>query len=619
MCEKQATSLSLIAAGVCVGSCLVGLAEVVIVNSRPPVVGLQEAVIVSAAAAAAVLFWSVLAGASIAALVLRFTPVRRWVTNARVAPGWAVALVLMSGGVLTHVVNATQYLRLYLAIHVALTIFGSIVAVAGATVLAIRWSKSGWFAKASSWGVVAVAAALVLPVALVVASPQRKANALEKTTPLAQILLLVRAVSPEPSDAVVNGTPPVRSLTPQPMQSVSGVAAKANVLLITFDAMRGDQLSPGRPDLELTNTEAMAREGTTFTTTYSPSCWTVPAMAGTLTSRYPSELVFDRVVVDRSLQFFLVSREDGLLENPFAKRAIPAPIRDRTPSLVGFLRQAGYQTLTVPSWEIYHPRAGITRDFEFYDDKPLRKNLEAGLSGKQDVELTAAALSLLQAAEPSRPIFLWLHYMEPHAPYRAHGDVRPEASDQERYASELQYVDTEAGKILDAFRTRGLLDNTIVIVHGDHGEEFGEHGGKFHASSVYEEQLRVAFVVRLPPRLHVPRGQKLDIPVSLLDLTPTLLDLLGIKRPEPLAGRSLVPSLQGHSLPPRPVVAECVRWGRQKRAVVDWPFKLIVDDTLATIQLYNLESDPKEQRPVVNDAVAKSLFDLLPPLGSSRR
>jgi len=227
--------------------------------------------------------------------------------------------------------------------------------------------------------------------------------------------------------------------------------------------------------------------------------------------------------------------------------------------------------------------------------------------------MTDRAEAWLDARDKSKPFLLWLHYMEPHSPYDARDEASKGASEDARYESELRYVDREIGRLLDGLRTRGGYDDTIVVLFGDHGEEFGEHGGRFHGTSVYEEQVRVPLCVRAPKRSGVVARADVETVVSLLDVAPTLLDVLGVASPAPMMGRSLRPALLGEPLETRPVFMECSRFGRSHSAVVEWPYKMIVDPSVRTTELYDLAQDPGERDNLLerDPAEARRLMSLL--------
>src|SRR5205814_5527591 len=107
-----------------------------------------------------------------------------------------------------------------------------------------------------------------------------------------------------------------------------------------------------------------------------------------------------------------------------------------------------------------------------------------------------------------------------------------------RYDGGIRSGDTIVGKLLAALRSRDLLDETVVIVTADHGEEFYDHGNWGHGHSVYNELLHVPLIVRYPARF--PRGVRVDSTVMTIDVMPTILELAGVRSAAPMAGQSLV-------------------------------------------------------------------------------
>jgi len=138
----------------------------------------------------------------------------------------------------------------------------------------------------------------------------------------------------------------------------------------------------------------------------------------------------------------------------------------------------------------------------------------------------------------------------------------------------------------------GIDDNALVIVTSDHGEELFDHGWCGHRHSLYQELIHVPLVIRLPGKAKA--GTVIDTPVSLIDLYPTILDLLHLEIPQKLSGMSLVPLIQGDKLPSRPLFLEVNNRGGEERAMVDYPWKIVLNLTKKSTALYNLESDPKE-------------------------
>src|SRR6185369_11796613 len=181
------------------------------------------------------------------------------------------------------------------------------------------------------------------------------------------------------------------------------------------------------------------------------------------------------------------------------------------------------------------------------------------------------------------------HFFEPHEPYERHEAFSFGGGDVDRYDSEIAYTDAAVGKLIAAVRKR--RPNTVIIVAADHGEEFDEHGGRYHGSTLYDEQLRIPLIISIPGiASHVVDG-----PVELLDIAPTLLNLLDIPVPVRMRGTDLgpwlgVPAAPSARLPPAFAEVE------DKRMVVAGTDKLLCDLHWGSCAYYDLAVDPREQR-----------------------
>jgi len=236
----------------------------------------------------------------------------------------------------------------------------------------------------------------------------------------------------------------------------------------------------------------------------------------------------------------------------------------------------------------------------------------------------------------SRPFFLWIHLMDPHGPYypaekaltelgeanmtagRARylnsfwnrGDLGPNRLrrhlDDIRllYDAGIRWVDMQLARLADTLRRFGRWDDTVFVFTADHGEEFLDHDGRFHApNKVTEELIRVPLLLRVPG---IKARELPEAPFSLLHLAPTLLDMLNLAAPEEFQGQSYVPFLEGENTWEKPVVVECVegctnpyrpemRIGPRLLAIRDARFKLVIHFSDKREELFDLQSDPGER------------------------
>ena len=378
------------------------------------------------------------------------------------------------------------------------------------------------------------------------------------------------------------------------------------ILLVTFDTLRADHCSAygyGRPTTP--TLERLARKGVLFETAYAPMATTTPSHATMLTGLLP--------------------REHGLVRNG---EALPPGQR----ILAEVLELAGYRTAAfVSSFALDH-RFGLARGFETYDDDfgpamVARTEPWEGHRVEQAFDRTAdktcrRALDWLGAqgylgppVPGRRPFFLWVHFFDPHDPYtppEAHAalfpPLGPKPSELDRqiahYDAEIHFADAELGRLLDELDHFGLLAQTMSIVAGDHGEGLMQHGHMGHGLMIYEEAVRVPLVVHWPRALPGPR--RVAGPVQLLDITPTVLDLLG--KPLDTLGhaRSLAPILRGRDSPDpaREVFLQRRRYETEtvgtvhvkgeKTAVRQGRWKYIEAPEEGTHELYDLAADPHE-------------------------
>ena len=155
-------------------------------------------------------------------------------------------------------------------------------------------------------------------------------------------------------------------------------------------------------------------------------------------------------------------------------------------------------------------------------------------------EVVDRAIAWLNARS-GKPFFLWVHVFDPHAPYDPPSPFR-EKYKERPYDGEVAYTDQQFGRLFDSLEKRSTPENTIVAVLADHGESLSEHGEFTHGVFLYDSTLRVPFLLAGPG---VPKNVRVKQQARTIDLAPTLLELIGVKRPQRVQGTSLTPSFCG--------------------------------------------------------------------------
>jgi hypothetical protein len=223
--------------------------------------------------------------------------------------------------------------------------------------------------------------------------------------------------------------------------------------------------------------------------------------------------------------------------------------------------------------------------------------------------------------------FLWLYYMEPHSiynpgkPFRPLPDgITPERENLLRtitfltlgdigsliltppdvqgllslYDGEIAEVDQLIGEVMEELENHGLTDRTLIVLLADHGEEFNDHGGFTHGGNLYQETIHVPLIFSGPPV--VEPGRVVETRVPLLDLLPTLADVVGAPIPNEARGRSLMPVLQGGTLEELPIYSEGLhRTPFDLQTVIHGHYKLVYSRYKQQVELYDLRNDPREQ------------------------
>jgi arylsulfatase A-like enzyme/Tfp pilus assembly protein PilF len=346
-----------------------------------------------------------------------------------------------------------------------------------------------------------------------------------------------------------------------------------NVLLVTLDTTRADRLGCyGYAPARTRHFDRLAAEGTRFETVVATAPITLPSHASILTGLYP----FEHGVRNNG-NFYLAPRFETLATR---------------------LKARGYRTGAFVSSFILDRRYGLDRGFDAYDDRMEGEYRQVvALQAERRGDRTALALGRWideRAKEPDARFFAWLHLYDPHEPYRPPHPFR-DLFPSDPYEGEIAFTDAIVASVLDRLQQAGLLDRTLVVVTGDHGESLGEHGETTHSMFVYEGAIRVPLIFWRPG--FVPSGRVVADPVRLVDVAPTILDLLGLPALQAPHARSLVPLLEGRSNgPPPPAYSETLlpkfymNWA-PLRSLRDGRYKLI---DAPRPELYDLVTDPGE-------------------------
>jgi arylsulfatase A-like enzyme len=402
---------------------------------------------------------------------------------------------------------------------------------------------------------------------------------------------------------------------------VASAAPQPNILLITIDTWRADHselIGQTGSSARTPNLVKLAAQGV-----YAPAYVQLPQ-----TNPNHTTILTGTYVQTHGLRIHLQDK-----------------LKPGVPMLSELLKQHGYRTAAAVSWFSFeHELSGLGRGWDTFDDYTVYANtfdrVQPGqavamytpgvgttvdLDGRAQVTVDGVLKWLDDVGtQPDKPWFLWVHFQDPHYPYTApapYGALPNNGSsfdgsannvgkvaqgyqmtpqDRERllaaYDGEISYTDVQVGRIFDRLDQRGLTSRTIAVVTADHGECFQEHNDWLHGASVYEADVKVPLIIRYPgdPSVLVP-NRPLPATIQSADITPTLLEMVGLLPLPTMEGRSFAPLLAGRddSGPAR------AAWGfvadNARSYVVSGEWKLIRrHDGSGPDELYHLPDDPGE-------------------------
>lgn len=362
---------------------------------------------------------------------------------------------------------------------------------------------------------------------------------------------------------------------------LAGKASGYNVLFVTLDTTRADHIGCyGYKGAETPTLDAVAARGVLFENAFSNVPLTLPAHVSMLTGRYP--------------------REHGLRDNGLNA------LSEKFPTLATLFKQHGYSTGAFVASFVLDKRFGLQRGFDTYNDdmgevsyetQPLEWQIEGNT-------ITDRALSWLNSVK-GKPFFGWVHYYDAHDPHMAPAGFAKEG--RKPYDSELAYIDAQIKRLTDWLAANGLSERTLIVVAGDHGESFGEHGEFGHTTFLFETNLHIPLIFTAPKL--IPSGKRVGALVGQVDVFPTTLELFGWEAPPKLNSRSLVAALGGESMDDEEVYSESLyallafNWSEQRSLTTrDWKYI-----SSAKPQLYDRKNDPQEMNNLISEKAAVAL------------
>ncbi|MGC4088510.1 MAG: sulfatase-like hydrolase/transferase [Polyangiaceae bacterium] len=481
----------------------------------------------------------------------------RWLARALRERGRVVALGLFALLLVAELANRFVLPRLYPAFHWGLSLGclalapWVVLAALGSAAVQRRWLPFGC-------GLLLLAAGLALvPAARALSGfDNMRWLLLERAPSMGKVVELCAAVAPpapaELADCVESPNAP-GCQSSQSAVGAGGLDLRGHhVLLVTIDALRADHIGAyGYTRPTTPNIDKLAQEGSVFERAYSATPHTSYALTSLMTGKYMRPLLQQGAGADSD-------------------------------SWASLLRTYGYRTAA-----FYPPAVFFIDTQRFTSFQKQNLGFEYAKVEFAEGELRVAQVrEYLNREAADHPLFMWVHLFGPHEPYVNHAAHAFGDRDLDRYDSEVADADQTLGQLVEAFRAKH--PKSLVIVHADHGEEFGDHGGRYHGTTVYEEQLRVPLIVSAPGLVPARRVREV---VQSIDLVPTLLGALQIPKPPRLRGRDLGALLAGKRAE-EPGLA----FGEtdEQTLLARGDLRLICARRIGACKLYDLAKDPGE-------------------------
>ncbi len=344
--------------------------------------------------------------------------------------------------------------------------------------------------------------------------------------------------------------------------------SQMNVLLVTLDTTRADRLGCyGSSRARTPNLDALAASGVRFENVYCQVPLTTPSHCSILTGTYP---LYHQV------------HNNGSYGLPAELTTLAEVLKDR-----GFQTAAFVASFTVDS------RFGLAQGFDVYDDRLIEDEAFKPSNAERKADKVYAAFRGWLDSRGEGSFFCWIHFYDPHIPYDSPAPYSIDFADSP-YDGEISYMDHYVGQVVAALREKGLFENTLVVLAGDHGEAFGEKVEVGHGVFLYDGTLRVPMIFSAEGRL--PKGSVISPRVRLIDIVPSVLDMLEVPPPAEVQGQSLLPYITGQksddldSYVETYFTRENYGWS-ELVGLIEGDWKYI---RAPKPELYNLKTDPEE-------------------------
>jgi len=350
-----------------------------------------------------------------------------------------------------------------------------------------------------------------------------------------------------------------------------------NILLITLDTTRSDRLGCyGYEQAETPSLDALATGGVRFASTYTSVPLTLPSHCSIFTGAYP---LYHRV---HNNGFYYLGEEYV--------------------TLAEVLKKNGYKTAAFVSSFTVDSRFGLDQGFETYDDTFDRDEILKNFRSERRADEVFGSFSKWIDDNDRKKFFSWIHFYDPHLPYDPPSPFKEKFSGKP-YDGEIAYMDHYVGKLVAKLREINILGDTLILIVGDHGEALGERRELDHGLFIYDNTLKVPYILHCPE--HIPAGVVVETRVNLIDVMPTILDMIKIPAGKEIQGFSCLDAMKGKQRESRRNYIETYfpleNFGWSPLVgLIERKWKFI---QAPKPELYNLETDPEERQNVFQKEV----------------